>query len=146
MDLKTVVDEKAKVTGWFEFIEGFEVELSYMSRPALQEINRKCTRTTYKKHQPMEEADSNLLNKEIAKYILNWRGLDKAVLERMFTLKEGAVMNGDVPCTSESKTFLLEKAYGFDDFIIRSLTELEGYRREKLDEEIKNSSALSQDG
>ena len=146
MDLKDIVQEDEKITGWATFKPGFDVELEYVSRMAMEAIRKRCRRTVWKGHQPVEETNEKRLATEIARFVNNWRGLTREVLESLFPIKEGVELNGlSIPCTEQNKLYVLEKAYGFDEFVIANITELQNLKRNQLESELKNSDALSQE-
>ncbi len=147
MQLKDLVEkEKGSVSGWATFMEGFDVELQFVERKTLQEMRRKCTRTIWRSHQPVEELDEERFYKMLAGHILGWRGLNEDVLRKLFPLPDGFSLDGlEVPCDDANKSYMLQDAYGFDDFVFKHLTDLETLKQEQFDSEAKNSEALSQE-
>lgn len=147
MDLNELVEQDSgAVRGWVTFVEGFDVDLEYIGKQRLQEITRKCTKTFYRNHQPVEEVDSKKLTREVARFIKGWRGMDGEMVARFFPVKDGVDLDGlEVPCTEENRIYMLNYAYGFDDFIMKAITQIQVIRAERLEGEIKNSEALSQE-
>ena len=144
MEIKNLIaGEDDVVTGWVTFIEGFDVELQYVRKTYLFEIMDKCRVTTYRAHQPTQETDNDKLCNQLARFIRNWRGLDRDVLAKIFPLKDEGEIEGEVPCTRENKLYMLKNAYDFDDFIVKSITDIELIERKRKEEELKNSGALS---
>ena len=144
MKLNEIVENEGNITGWVTFAPGFDLLVEHVPKRTLQAMTRKATRTVYRKHQPVEEVDEDLMTKNLAKCILDWRITEEA-LRRIFALKTGVeldlVSNGGLPCDEDNKVFMLQRAYGFDNFIVRIITDLE----ELQENETKNSETLSQD-
>lgn len=138
MELEQLVNDETTLTGWVTFKKGFDVELDYVDRPALIEIQRKCTKTQWRRRQPVEILDEERFIKELSDRIKNWRGLNQEMLKTLFPLRPDADLNGnEVPCTDGNKAFMLKQCYGFDEFIVDSITEIETIQGERAEAEKK---------
>lgn len=147
MDISELVKQgDGQITGWVTFVEGFDVELEYVDKKKLFDIKTRCTKTVYRNHQPIEDLDEKRMMREIAGFIRDWKGMDGKMVRRFFPVKEGVDLTGvEVPCTLENKLYMLENAYGFDDFIMKNITRIEAIQAERFEEELKNSGALSRE-
>jgi hypothetical protein len=145
MELNQLVDQDRKTTGWVTFKPGFDVALEFVPLKTLETIRKNCTKTVYKRHQPVEVTDEDRLNKEIANYIVDWKGFDGAMLKTLFPIKIDAdIPDGEeIPCDAKNKLYMLTNCYGFGDFVINNLTEYDALRKEQFEKELKNSDALS---
>jgi len=148
MELRNLVDQENKVTGWVTFKAGFDVELEFVPKATLEAIQRRCTRTVYKRHQPVEEVNEEKLNKELANFIRGWKGFDGALLKKLFPVKAGTGLADDaeIPCDDcdeANRLYMLKNCYGFGDFVVNSITEFETLRQDQAEAERKNSGALS---
>lgn len=145
MDLQSIVEERERFSGWAEFKPGFWVRIFYNPKSSLQDIRRRCERTVYVKHQPTVEVDEDKLRRLIAEQIDDWKGLGSEVVKALFPLKAGVELNGqEIKCDDSNKVYMLKNAYGFDEFVMDKMTDLESLANELIDEELKNSDALSQ--
>lgn len=144
MKLSDIVEQDERLRKWETFIPGFDVEIEYLPRDDLRKMRRKCTKGKWRGGQRIEEVDEELFVRELAARIISWRGLTTEILGTLFPLKATAITNGvEVECSDENKIFMLQKAYGFDEFVLDALTTLQDAKEEQLDEEVKNSDALS---
>lgn len=108
-------------SNWFTFIEGFEVELEYLPQAVLEGIYEVSSKIKCKKGQV------DKTNRAVAGHILNWK-LTKEALGKIFSIKEGAKIDGEVECSEANKIYVIENAYGFDDFILDRMVNIHGFR------------------
>lgn len=146
MDIKDLVQENDAIRGWVTYMDGFDIEIEHVGKQRLQEITRRCTKTYWRNHNQVEELDAKRLTREVARFICDWR-LPGEIFAKIFPVKSGLDLAGvRIDCTEENKIYMLERAYGFDDFIMRTITDIEALRAEQIEKELKNSEALSQAG
>jgi len=147
VDLKQLMETKKKeVVGWTpEFVDNFRCKVKFITRAELRRLIERCTVITYDKktHQRVDRPDEDRLYKQLSAYILDWEGLTPETLARILPVDVSDI-EGDIPCTENNKITLLKEAYEFDDFIRESITSLDSFEEQKLEEELKNSEALSQ--
>ena len=120
------------ISGWVNFEGYFDILIRYTSMSDLQLILNKCKSTSYIKHQPKEDIDTDKLYRELAKCILDWKGLTASlVASKLVPIKvpEGQE-NTEIPCTDKNKLLLLKEAYGFAAFIQQASTDLSALKQE----------------
>lgn len=148
-DLKQLMETKRKeVIGWTpEFVDNFRCKVKFITRAELRRLVERCTIITYDKktHQRVDRLDEERLYKHLSAYILDWKGLTPETLAKILPVDTRDI-EGEIPCTDNNKVTLLKEAYGFDDFIRETITSLDSFEQQKLEEELKNSEALSQQG
>ena len=147
VDLKQLMEtKKREVIGWTpEFVDNFKCKVKFITRSELRRLLDRCTVITYDKktHQRVDRPDMDRFYRHLAAYIVDWKGLTPETLAKILPVDVSGI-EGEVPCTENNKFILLKEAYEFDEFIRESITSLDSFEEQKLEEELKNSGALSQ--
>lgn len=123
MDVSRVINDNGDVTAWKPWKDGAEVQLKFMPRLKLEEISNRCQKVTWNRHQRTEELDTTKFIGELCAFIVDWRGID----------------DGGEPyhCNDENKAALMLKYYGFVDFVVDGITEIETLIETRKEEEKK---------
>lgn len=139
MDLrKYVKDNSQDLEIWTEF-KGLAVLLKYEDRVSFNQNVARCKKKSWKRHQPVEELSDPLVIKYLATLILDWKDLDLGRLAELMAIEVKPADAGQiVPCSEENKIVMLEKAYDFDVFVMDTVTDIQIFREEKLEKELKN--------
>lgn len=130
MDLSNYVLPTAKA--WFEYpgLDGFEVEICYLSREELLDMRNKCTLTKFKRGEKVEELDSDLFqNKYIESVITNWKGLTLESLQKLIPIKvpEGEDPDTEVEFSKDNARILMKNSRVFDNWISDQLEEVQNF-------------------
>lgn len=146
MDLDQIIDRDGTLEGWVTYVDGFDLLLQYADRISITEIDNRCKKTVWIRHQRTEDRDENRWRKEMANYIKDWRFTVEAA-QKILSLKEGTYQVGDtIDCTDKAKILLLETVTGFDLFLLDAITSLETIRDGRKEAEKKISVISSQAG
>lgn len=131
MDLTTI--EREDISGWVRFEDKFDVLIACTKREELAKRIDRCKKTEYVKHQPKETIDEEKLRQELAKCILDWRGLTVGIVATMIPIKvKDEDKDTPVECTEANKMVLLREAYGgFDSFIQNTTTDIALLKQEQ---------------
>ncbi len=144
MDLKNLIDEKEQSYEiWVDF-RGFEIKIGYLDKGELQAVLKRSKSREYdrKTHQPVEKYSDEKLGRNLAHLIIDWRGLTLGKLSEMVPIKiEEKEANTPVPYSQANAETLVTEAYGLDNFLMDTVTDLQAFREEKTETEIKNSKA-----
>ena len=144
MDLKNLIDEKEQSYEiWVDF-RGFEIKISYLDKGELQAVLKRSKSREYdrKTHQPVEKYSDEKLARNLAHLIIDWRGLTLGKLSEMVPVKvEKEEAKTPVPYSQANAETLVTEAYGLDNFLMDTVTDLQAFREEKLETEVKNSKA-----
>ena len=131
MDLNSMVIPKAEA--WLEYpgVEGFEVEVTHLSRDELMKIRKKALNTKVNRstRQMEENLDSDLFQKLwVGSVITNWRGLKNRHLSQFFPANlNGADPEEEVEYTKDNAEVFIKNATGFDDWISNELENIENF-------------------
>ncbi len=143
MDLKNIIEEKEESYEiWVDF-KGFEMKIPYLEKGDLQNIiERSKVREWDRRHQPVEKISDKKVARNLAHLIIDWRGLTLGKLAEIVPIKiSKEEANTPIPHSKANAETLLQEAYGIDNFLIDTLTDLQTFREKKLEEELKNSEA-----
>ena len=144
MDLKNIINEKEQSYEiWVDF-RGFEIKISYLDKGELQAVLKRSKSREYdrKTHRPVEKYSDEKLGRNLAHLIIDWRGLTLGKLAEMVPIKiSEAEAKTPVPYSKTNAETLVKEAYGLDNFLMDTVTDLQAFREEKLETEVKNSKA-----
>lgn len=141
--LKSMMIAKDTST-WVEYpdIEGFEVQLQYLTREDLLKIRNASVTFKFSKktRQREEEVDSQkFIEKYAEKAILGWRGLKIKHLPQLLPVDITGMNKEElVEYTAEDAVDLLSNSTTFDQFVSDALNDFENFTREKAEEDSKN--------
>ena len=142
MDLKNIIDEKEQSYEiWVDF-RGFEIKIGYLDKGELQAVLKRSKSREYdrRSHQPIEKYSDEKLARNLADKIIDWRILTLGKLAEMIPIKiSKEEADTLVPYSKANAETLVREAYGLDNFLMDTLTDLQAFREEKLETEIKNS-------
>jgi hypothetical protein len=129
---------------WVEYpdIEGFEVNLRYLTREDLLKIRNASLTYKFNKRtrQKEEEVDSTKFIEHYAeKAIAGWRGLRIKHLPMLIPADiTGLNPNEAVEYTEEDAIELLKNSTTFDQFVSDALNDFEQFSRSKAEDNAKN--------
>lgn len=130
MDLTTI--EREDISGWVRFEDKFDVLIAGTNKEELRKRIDRCKKTEYVKHVPKESIDEAKLRQELAKSILDWRGLTLGIVATMIAIKDKVEDRDNlVECSEENKMVLLKDAYYFDTFVQNACTDIALLKQEQ---------------
>ena len=142
-----MVDTKS---AWIEFpgCEGFELEVSNLSRKELIALRKRCIKTKYNRrdHQAEEELDEDKFVHEFTKAtVKNWKGLKLKYLEDLILVDLG---DNDpesfLEFTLEDAEMLVQNSTEFDSWVNEVVFDLANFRgksKRKVVEKTRNLAA-----
>ncbi len=123
-------------------IDGFFIELAYVGRDELTKISSRATKVQFSKVSRRREEtldDEKFLEEYSKKIIKGWRGLKKKDLEVLLPVDlKGVNEDDDVPYSEEEAFDLLRNSVPFDQFITDTISDLDTFRSEEKEENVKN--------
>ena len=140
-----VEQEPGKVLGWVEFRDGLEFQIEFIGQQRLSEINRKCTKVFWKRHERFEELDEQALREEFSQIIHDWRGLGKHNVHKFVALRAGADVPETIPFSKAGLKWIMDQAAGFDNFLINAVTDIERINQGRIEEEKKTLKPISKE-
>lgn len=129
---------------WVEFpgIDGFEVNLRFLTRDDLMKIRASSLTFKFNKRtrQREEEIDNDkFLEKYAEKAVAGWRGLKVKHLPELLPVDiTGADLNEDIPFSEEEALELLKNSSIFDQFVTDAMNDFEQFSRKEKETEVKN--------
>lgn len=129
---------------WVEYpdIEGFEVNLRYLTREDLLKIRNASLTLKFNKRtrQKEEEVDSaKFIENYAERAIAGWRGLKIKHLPLLVPVDiAGMNPNEVVDYSEEDAVEILKNSPAFDQFVSDTLNDFEQFSRKKAEDDVKN--------
>ena len=133
-----------ETTSWVEFpdIDGFEVNIRYLTREDLMKVRNASLTFKFNKRtrQREEEIDNDKFLEHYAeKAIVGWRGLKAKHLPVLVPVDISDMdPNEDVDYTEDDAIELLKNSSIFDQFITDCMNDFEQFSKKKAEEAAKN--------
>ena len=126
VSLKSLLVSTKSVEVEFPGMEGFKLNLSFLSREELTKIRKKATKTEYKNRQPVETMNDELfLQLYVDACIKGWEGLKFSYLEQLAPVDVSAQKPEDtLGYSRENALYLMKASSNFDSFVSETVTEL----------------------
>ena len=131
LSLKNLLVPSKTVEVDYPGLNGFKVNVVFLSRETLVGIRKKATKTTYKNRQPVEELDDKLfLQLYVNACIKGWKGLKLSYLEQLAPVDlSGQDLESELPWDQDNALFLMQSSANFDAFISETVTELSNFTK-----------------
>lgn len=129
---------------WVEYpdIDGFEVNLRFLTREDLLKIRNASLTLKFNKRtrQKEEEVDSaKFIENYAEKAIAGWRGLKIKHLPILVPVDiTGLNPNDEVEYSEEDAVEILKNSPAFDQFVSDTLNDFEQFSRKKAEDDVKN--------
>ena len=133
-----------ETTSWVEFpdIDGFQVNLRYLTREDLMKIRNQALTFKFNKRtrQREEEIDNDkFLEAYAEKAIVGWRGLKAKHLPILLPVDiSGMDANDEMEYSEDDAIELLKNSTIFDQFITDCMNDFEQFSKKKTEEDSKN--------
>lgn len=131
LSLKSLLVPSKTVEVDYPGLEGFKVNLVFLSRETLISIRKKSVKVTFKKNQPQEELDDELfLQLYVNACVKGWKGLKLSHLNQLAPVDlEGQDLNSELEYSQENALYLMKSSANFDAFISETVTELSNFTK-----------------
>jgi hypothetical protein len=133
-----------ETTTWVEFpdIDGFEVNLRYLTREDLMKIRNASLSYKFNKRtrQREEEIDNDkFLEHYAAKAIVGWKGLKAKHLPVLLPVDISSMdANDNIEYSEEEAVELLKSSTIFDQFVTDAMNDFEQFSKQKAETDAKN--------
>jgi hypothetical protein len=133
-----------ETTTWVEFpdIDGFEVNLRYLTREDLMKIRNASLSYKFNKRtrQREEEVDNDKFLEHYAeKAIVGWKGLKAKHLPVLLPVDISSMdANENIDYSEEEAVELLKSSTVFDQFITDAMNDFEQFSKQKAETDAKN--------
>jgi hypothetical protein len=139
------LEDNTELTAWVNFKDLFDLELRFVSKSALQALAKKCSIQKFIKGQgrvPQLDADQ-FVPKMLELSVKGWRGLTPRKLAKLMRvdlkkLPEGTDIDAEIEYSPEQLTTLMKKSFDLDGFVNESVTNLELFQPDGLEDEKGN--------
>ncbi len=140
--IKNLIAEQSSV--WVEYpdIDGFEINLKYLTREDLMKIRNSSLTYKFNKRtrQREEEIDNDrFLENYAEKAILGWKGLKVKHMPALMPVDiSGIDGEDDIEYSNDDATELLKNSTVFDQFITDTMNDFEQFSKKKAEADVKN--------
>lgn len=133
ISLKTLLVPSKTTTIEYPGMDGFEVDLCFLSRESLVTIRKKATKTSFKNRQPIEELNDDLfLEMYVKATVKGWKGLKISYLEQLAPIDTtGLDAEDTLDFSEENALFLMKNSTNFDSFVSETITDLARFSKTK---------------
>lgn len=140
--IKNLIAEQSSV--WVEYpdIDGFEINLKYLTREDLMKIRNSSLTYKFNKRtrQREEEIDNDrFLENYAEKAILGWKGLKVKHMPALMPVDiSGIDGEDDIEYSNDDAMELLKNSTVFDQFITDTMNDFEQFSKKKAEADVKN--------
>ena len=131
LSLKALLVPSKSVEVEYPGLNGFKINVVFLSRETLVSIRKKATKTTFKNRQPVEELDDKLfLQLYVNACIKGWSGLKLSYVEQLAPVDmSGQDGNAELAYDQDNALALMQSSANFDAFISETVTELSNFTK-----------------
>jgi hypothetical protein len=131
LSLKSLLVPSKSVEIDYPGMNGFKVNVVFLSREKLVEIRKKATKSTWKNRQALDELDDKLfLQLYVNACIKGWKGLKLSYLEQLAPVDlTGQDLESELPYDQDNALFLMQSSANFDAFISETVSELANFTK-----------------
>lgn len=131
LSLKALLVPSKTVEVDYPGLNGFTINVVFLSRETLVGIRKKSTKTTFKNRQPVEELDDKLfLQLYVNACIKGWKGLKLSYLEQLAPVDiSDQNPDAELAYDQDSALMLMQNSANFDAFISETVTELSNFTK-----------------
>lgn len=131
LSLKSILVSTKEVEVEYPGMEGFVLNLSFLSREELGKIRKKATKTEFKNRQPVETLNDELfLQLYVDSCIKGWKGLKFEFLEQLAPVDVSGQKPDDfLGYSRENALYLMKASANFDTFVSETVTELANFQK-----------------
>tara|TARA_Y100000114_G_C11707300_1_gene301641 strand:+ start:50 stop:481 length:432 start_codon:yes stop_codon:yes gene_type:complete len=135
ISLKSLLTPSKTVEFEYPGIDGFLINVCYLSRESLLKLRNKCVSQKFnKKTRGFEEVldDDKFLDEYTKAVIKGWKGLSYKYLDSLLLVSEDVKKKtGELPYTEENAVVLMQNSTDFDQWIAEITGDLENFTKSK---------------
>lgn len=138
ISLKSLLVPTKSINTEYPGMEGFKIDLSFLSREELTKIRKKATKIEYKNRQPVETLNDELfLQLYVDACIKGWEGLKFSYLEQLAPVDISEQKPDDcLGYSRENALYLMKNSANFDTFVSEMVTELANFQSPSGDKSV----------
>jgi hypothetical protein len=132
LQLKNLLTPSKTVETEFPGYDGFNLQLSFLSRETLVNIRKKATKTTFKNGKVHEATDENLFLKLYTDAaIKGWSGLKISYLQELVPIEYDGDLDLELEYSPEDALSLMQNSSTFDAFVSDTVTTLANFTKSR---------------
>ena len=131
-NLSTLIVPSKAIEVDYPGLEGFKLNLSFLSREELVKLRKKASKLTYKNRQSIEELNEDLFLKlYVEATVKGWSGLKYKYLNQLLLVDTSAIKNLDscMAFSLENAILLMKNSSDFDAFISDAVSDLQVFSK-----------------
>ena len=140
--IKKMMAEKSSIWVDYPDVDGFSVNLNYLTREDLMKVRNSSLTYKFNKRtrQREEEVDNDrLLENYAEKAIIGWKGLKVKHMPALMPVDiSGMDVDDDIEYSNEDAIELLKNSTVFDQFITDAMNDFEQFSKKKTEADSKN--------
>lgn len=133
VDLNNIISNNKVISVEHPELEGFVVDVSYISRERMKKVMEKCTTTKYNRstHKPEEEVDQDLFLKIYVKELIKgWKGLKFKYLPELVPVDVDLDGNDDELDYDENQALtLMKNSTEFDNWLSNVIADVRNFNK-----------------
>jgi len=134
MELKSLLTKDSEVEIEYPGLEGFKLNVAYLSRDAMLNIRKKCTVTKFNKktRQPEEEVDDVLFSKVYTDAVIKgWSGLKYKYLKELVPVDLSAISDTEkeLVYTPDNASELIKNSIALDSWLGEVVSDVENFNK-----------------
>ena len=131
ISLKSLLVPTKTVEVEYPGLEGFKLNLCFLSREELMKIRKKATKTEYKNRQTVETLNDELfLQLYVDASIKGWEGLKFSYLEQLAPVDvSGQKADDTLEYSRENALYMMKSSANFDSFVSETVTDLANFQQ-----------------
>jgi hypothetical protein len=133
LTLKTLLVPSKTTEAEYPGLEGFKVQIAFLSRETLTGIRKKAVKVTYKNRMPVEELDDKLFMKLYTEAVIKgWKGLKLSYLEQLVPVDISEEdPDAEFPYSPEEALQLMQGSVAFESFVTEVANDLSNFSTAK---------------
>lgn len=132
INLSTLLVPTKSIEVDYPGLEGFKVNIAFLSREELVKIRKKSSKTVYKNRQPSEELNEDLFLKlYVEATIKGWSGLKYKYLTQLVLVDLSSVKDLEtcMEFSLDNALLLMKNSVEFDSFISETVSDLQVFTK-----------------
>jgi hypothetical protein len=133
ISLETLLVPSKATTIEYPGMPGFELDVTFLSRETIKNMRKKCVKTKWKNHEPVEDFNEDLfLDLYVEAVIVGWRGLKLSYLETLVPVDLKKMdRDMELPYSKKEALMLMKGSSSLDKFISDFVSDLGNFTSNK---------------
>lgn len=131
LSIKSLLVPSKNIEVEYPGLEGFLLNITYLSRESLANLRKKCTKTVFKGNKQSVDFDSDLFLKLYTQAtIVGWTGLKVKYLSQLAPIEMGDVdPEAEIAFSEDNALYLIKSSADFDNYISEFVSDLGNFSK-----------------